>query len=129
MTPDNAAQASPRQHYLAACAEGRLVYQHGEGEGVIFPPRLPETGRDGLLAWRDSSGMGKVYSMTVIHPRNEEPYVLALVDLDEGFRMMSRIDTPDPEVVQIGQRVEVRFRKLEDDGPELPVFAPVENAA
>lgn len=129
MIQDDTGPASPRQTYLAACAEGRLVYQHGREEGAVFPPRLPETGRSDPLEWRDSSGRGTVYALTVVHRRNEEPFVLALVDLEEGFRMMSRIDVVDQTSVGIGQPVEVRFRNLEEDGPNLPVFVPAERLA
>ena len=129
MIQDDAGPASPRQTYLAACAEVRLVYQHGTEEGAVFPPRLPETGRSEPLEWRNSSGRGTIYSLTVVYPRNEEPFALALVDLEEGFRMMSRIDVDDRTSIGIGQLVEVRFRNLEEDGPDLPVFVPAERSA
>jgi len=129
MSSEDMRPASPRQYYLAACADERLVYQQGVEEGAVFPPRLPETGWADPLEWRDSSGNGTVYSVTVIHPRNEDPFALALIDLAEGFRMMSRIDVSDPYAVRIGLPVVVRFRQLEEDGPKLPVFVPVEQAA
>ncbi len=63
-----------------------------------------------------SGGRGTVYATTAIHRRNGEPYNVALVDLDEGFRMMSRIEGINAEEVAIGQRVTFAVRE-EDDGP------------
>jgi uncharacterized OB-fold protein len=80
------------------------------GERAIFYPRvLPG------LEWRESAGKGTVYSATTIRPRDGEPRGVALIDLDEGFRMMSRVIADD---VRIGMRVQVGF----DDG--VPVFVP-----
>jgi uncharacterized protein len=100
------------EHY----ARGELAYQL-TAEGVpVFPPRLAAAGTGGALAWRVSAGAGEVYATTVVRPRGEEPYNVALVQLDEGFRMMSRVRGVAPEEVQIGDRVRARF-----DG-ETPVF-------
>lgn len=79
--------------------------------------------------WRPATGRGRLYSFTVIHRaptpsfRDQVPYVLALIDLDEGVRMMSNVIECDPDVVRIGMRVEVVF---EDVTPEitLPKFKP-----
>jgi uncharacterized OB-fold protein len=46
---------------------------------------------------------------------DDVPYVVALIELEEGPRMMSRIQTDDPETVQIGARVEVTFVKATDE--------------
>ena len=53
-----------------------------------------------------------MYATTVVRRRDAEPRSLVLVDLDEGFRMMSRVEGIAPEEVAIGARVQVRF----DDG-------------
>jgi uncharacterized OB-fold protein len=59
----------------------------------------------------------------VLHARGREPYNVALVDLDEGFRMMSRVEGLAPEDVVIGARVRVAV--IEEDGAPLAVFRPV----
>jgi uncharacterized protein len=51
---------------------------------------------------------GVVYATTVVHRRDEEPYNVCLVDLEEGGRVMGRVDGVAPEDVQIGQRVQAR---------------------
>jgi uncharacterized OB-fold protein len=99
----------PRAHFEAGCARGVLLYQW-DGERAVFPPRdLPG------LEWLESAGAGTVYAATVVRPRGGEPRGIVLVDLDEGFRMMSRVRADD---VAIGMRVRVAF----EEG--VPVFDP-----
>ena len=105
---------SPAARFRAACREGRLDYQWDPRAGrAVFHPRVGEH-----LEWRTSAGLGTVYATTVLRRRDEPPANLALIDLDEGFRMMSRVEGVAPEDVAIGMRVRVRF----DD--EVPVFEP-----
>ncbi len=91
----------------------------------IFYPRAiePETGATGL-EWVEASGRGVVYSTTVVRKKPPEPsYNIALVDLEEGVRMMSRIDGVAPEEVKIG--MEVTARIVEEEGDRFVVFTPV----
>jgi uncharacterized OB-fold protein len=55
--------------------------------------------------------------------KDRVPYAIALVELDEGVRMLSNVVGCDPESVQIGQRVSVSWEAL-SDGRHLPVFVP-----
>lgn len=77
------------------------------------------------LDWLASARKGSVATFTVVHRapsagfRAEVPYVLALVDLDEQFRMMVNVRTPAPEAVRIGQRVEIVFER-QPGGIALP---------
>ena len=59
---------------------------------ALWPPRLaaPPTGEE--LTWRESAGRGTVYAATAIHARDAEPRSIVIVELDEGFRMMSRVE-------------------------------------
>ncbi len=103
---------SPRAHFEAGCAREVLLYQWDPAaERAVFYPRVGEG-----LEWRESTGRGTVYSTTTIRLRGEQPRGVALIDLDEGFRMMSRVRA---EVVEIGMRVLVDF----EEG--VPVFDPV----
>jgi uncharacterized protein len=87
-------------------ARGEIAYQvDGEGNAV-FPPRV------GPYEWRVSAGAGTVYATTTVHRRGEEPYDVSLIDLDEGFRVMSRVRGGG----EIGARVTVYF----EDG--VPLF-------
>lgn len=77
--------------------------------------------------YEPSTGLGTVYSHTVVHrppvPELGAPYVLAIVDLDEGWHMLTRIVGCPPEEVRIGMRVSVTFANIGDR--KLPVFEPV----
>lgn len=72
-------------------------------------------------AWVESAGLGRIYSFTVL--RRAGNRVVSYVELDEGVSLFSNIVDCDPDSVEIGQRVVVRFRK-EEDGTSSAVFAP-----
>jgi uncharacterized OB-fold protein len=78
-------------------------------------------------SWVQSAGRGAVYSATVCHrapePGFDVPYVLAIVDLDEGWDMLSNVVGCAPAEVAIGMRVRVAWESL-GDGIVLPVFEP-----
>ena len=82
--------------------------------------------------YEPSAGRGTVYSFTVVHrppePAFEAPYVLAIVDVAEGWHLLTWIvDCPASEV-RIGMEVQVRFVPGPDGAP-LPAFAPCGEAA
>jgi len=115
------------QIYQDHLRRGELAYQYSvAADRAVFFPRVvcPFTG-DERLEWRISAGLGTVYATTVVHPRDGEPYNVALVDCDEGFRLMTRIETIPADEVRIGSRV--RFARCRLDGDEpFPIFHPVE---
>ncbi|MFC4273679.1 Zn-ribbon domain-containing OB-fold protein [Achromobacter aloeverae] len=120
---------SPYSVYVEHLRAGRLAYQYSRaaGKAVFFPRVLcPYTGED-CLDWRISAGMGTVYSTSVVYPRKGDPYNVALVDCDEGFRLMSRVEGVPATDVAIGLRVRLRVHApdTEDDDP-YPVFIPAE---
>ena len=115
----------PEAEYRAHLREGRFMIQRSRSTGVhIFYPRVavPGTGEQDL-EWVAASGLATVYAITVNRTR-EGAYNVALVDLDEGSRMMTRID--GIETVPIGTRV--RARIIEQDGTPLVVFVPEQPA-
>lgn len=121
---------SPYAVFVEHCRRGQLAYQVRSSDGrAVFPPRLvaPETGGD--LEWRVSAGRGTLYATTTLFRKGEAPYNVALVDLDEGFRMMSRVEEVASETVAIGMRVQVRFRADANDQPPYPVFVPASGKA
>jgi hypothetical protein len=103
-------ERSPADVYTEFCRRQELAYQLDSHGRAVFRPRV------GLEQWRVSAGLGTVYATTVARPRGGEAYNLVLVDLDEGFRMMSRVRGVAPEDVAIGTRVQVAWEG------ELPVF-------
>ena len=113
------------QHHLE---RGELAFQWSpEAEKPVFYPRVvcPHTGSD-RLEWRVSVGLGTVYATTVVHPRDGAPYNVALIDCDEGFRLMSRVEDIAPDAVKIGMRVRFRLRHPGGEEPPCPVFFPAE---
>ncbi|WP_380875966.1 hypothetical protein ACFB49_06780 [Sphingomonas sp. DBB INV C78] len=116
----------PEIVWRSALNEGRLLLQRAQGSGtVFFPPRLAEPGvGEEALEWIEASGMGTVYSVTVIAQKPPMPaYNVALIDLDEGPRLMSRVEGVAPDVVTIGMRVRAIIG--EEDGAAILLFEPV----
>ncbi len=123
-------QDPPLKTYLDHLARGELAYQFSPEAGrAVFYPRMlcPFTGSD-RLEWRISKGLGTVYATTVVHPIEGKPFNVALIDCDEGFRLMSRVEDIAPEQVRIGQRVRFRVHQPGGEEPPQPVFVPVEGA-
>lgn len=118
---------SPLATYLDFCREGKLAYQWcpGSGKPVFFPREIsPHTGQANL-EWRVSKGDGTVYSFTVVHRKDEPPSCIALIDLDEGFRMMSRLEDAASDTPSIGMRVRMKMH-FEAGQEPLPVFVRAE---
>jgi uncharacterized OB-fold protein len=119
----------PEAAFRAFLAEGRFMIQRSAATGAhVFYPRVaaPGTGeRD--LAWVEASGLGTVYATTVTRQRpnpdgSSADYNIAIVALDEGPRMMSRVEGIAPDKVAIGMRVKARIADL--DGAPGIVFEP-----
>jgi uncharacterized OB-fold protein len=122
-------ERSPLAVYQEHCARGELAYQVDEKGNAVFYPRLvaPGTGRANLT-WKVSAGLGTVHATTTLHPRNADAYDVSLIDVDEGFRMMSRVEGVDPGEVYTGMRVKVRMVPGNEEQPAYPVFEPLEGA-
>ena len=88
---------------------------------VYFPPRpfCPSCASRKVSVFK-ASGKGKLYSYVINHrpaaPGFTPPYAIAVVELDEGPRMMSNIvDCPQtPEALELDMKLEVAFEKLDD---------------
>lgn len=114
---------SPETVWREALAEGRLMLQRTRSGGaIIFPPRLMEPGSgDDDLEWIEASGLGTVYSVTIIHPKPPAAtYNVVLVDLDEGARLMSRV--VGDGAVTIGLRIRAMIDRNGDE--PLLLFEP-----
>ena len=111
------------------CSRNKLVLQRcRECAAMQYYPRnvCTNCGSDNI-EWVQSAGKGTVYSYTVVHRApsaafsKSAPYVLVIVQLNEGPRMMSNIVDCDPGEVRIGMDVEVDFeQRAEDVG--VPIF-------
>ena len=127
---ESATAKPPVRAYLESLEAGKLPYQECAACGtVFFYPRLlcPACGGPDV-AWRDSAGRGTVYSRTVVHNRDEAPFNVVLVDLDEGFRVMSSVEDVANDDVTIGMKVVLKtIHPPADDGFPRPVFRPLED--
>ncbi|RMX06637.1 hypothetical protein D8I35_08995 [Corticibacter populi] len=120
------AELQPQQEYFAHLAQGRFMLQRSRSTGeYVFYPRVaaPRSGaRD--LEWVAASGRGTVYATTVMRVRPPaSPYNVCLVQLEEGPRMMSRVEGLAPEAVAVGLPVRARVALDEDQQPVV-VFDP-----
>ena len=111
------------------CREGVLRVQRcGACGGYVFitQPLCTHCQSD-ELDWVESTGRGTLYSFTTVHrpqsPEFEVPYTVAIVELDEGFHMLSNLVEGEPEAMQIGMRLELSFRRMSDE-ITLPMFRP-----
>ena len=119
--------SSPNAIYSEHCTRGELAYQVDPDIGAtVFYPRVtaPGSGHD-RLEWRISAGVGTVYATTAVQVRNADPYNVALIDLDEGFRMMSRVEDIPADAVTIGLRVKCRMHQPDGEDPPYPIFIPI----
>lgn len=116
--------------YWKAAHDGRLVVQRCDdcGHHQLYPRALC-LACGGAVSWVDASGRGVVYSYTVIRQnyvrpfRDWIPYVVALVDLAEGPRLMTNIVGCDPEAVSVGMAVQARFEPVSEE-TGIALFEP-----
>lgn len=116
------------QHFWSSSAAGKFVFQDcGKCGHRQFPPRLTCTNCHNVdLGWREAAGRGTVYSYTVVHRapleafKADTPYVIGIVELEEGVRAMMNVRVADPASVTIGMPVEIFFEPTVDGAPPLP---------
>ena len=106
----------PAAAFAAFLAQGRFMIQRSASTGkhVFFPrPFVPGTGETDL-DWVEATGEGTVYATTVNRrsPDKGGSFNVALIDLAEGPRMMSRVVGIPPEEVKIGMKVRARIEHL-----------------
>ena len=112
--------------FWQACLEHRLVIQRCKGCGAhqFYPRPFCLACESVSLEWVDAKGHGTIYSLTTVRvPVTEEltpPYLLALVDLDEGPRLLTNIEAAN---AAIGDKVDLAWRER-NGMPPLPVFRP-----
>jgi uncharacterized OB-fold protein len=120
------------QPFWDACREGALLMKRCLtcGEAHYYPrPFCPRCwGQD--VEWEQASGRATLYTYSVVH-RNDlppwpdrVPYVAAVVDLEEGPRMLSNVVDCEPGDLRIGMALEVTFEPATDEFT-FPVFRPV----
>lgn len=116
----------PALTYRRHLKAGHLSFQRCDacGRAVFHPRAVCHVCGGRTLGWEHSAGRGTVYSMSTLYPHDVEPYTVALVDLDEGFRMMTCVEAGQGPV-RIGMRVGVRIAEAADGFDPLAVFQPL----
>ena len=120
--PDNA-------WWWEGCDAGVLLIQKCSGCGALRHPPRPMCGRCLSTGWESvrASGRGRVHSYTVLHhprvPGYEMPLPVALVELEEGTRLVANLKGVAPDGISIGMAVECRFEDL-SGSMRLPFFHP-----
>jgi len=125
--PIMAAASGVQAIHQAALDEGRFLIQRCRtcSQHVYFPREsCPHCGSV-ALEWVAPSGRGTVYALTTVRRKPDAggDYNVSLVDLDEGVRLMSRVDGVAPHDLKIGQRVQARVQLSEGRG--LVLFDPL----
>ncbi len=118
----------PDLEFQTFLANGEFkIQQCGDCQAYVFYPRLLCTHCGSRnLSWQLASGKGEVYSTSVPRAGKEGDYNIALIDLAEGPRMMSRVEGINPEEVTIGMKVSAFIGDIE--GNTVVLFKPEEGA-
>lgn len=131
-SPFSIASDSDSQPYWDGIAQGELRIQRCDAcsRTVFYPRALCPHCHSDQLSWITATGKGTIYSYTVAHQAfgpfaNDVPYIIAIVELVEGVRMMTRIIDAPRERIAIGASVQVTFASLAED-ITLPYFRLVE---
>ncbi len=114
----------PLESWFKFLSEGQFRIQQSRSSGAyVFYPRIlaPGTGENDL-EWVEPSGRGFVYSTTVVRQRPPNAdYNVAIVELDEGPRLMTRVEGLAPAEIRIGMRVRARVSRP-SEGEAILVF-------
>lgn len=112
--------------FWEGCAAGELRYQCCSrcGQVQLIPRSLCASCQHTGLDWKRSHGLGRILSHTTVFRAptpafGSEPYVIALVDMDEGFRLMVNVKGGAEPALAIGQAVRIGF--VEVEGRPLPI--------
>jgi uncharacterized OB-fold protein/acyl dehydratase len=123
LTQDNA-------FFFEGAKEGKLLIQRCASCGTLRHPPRPACASCRSFEWDtvESSGRGTIFSFVVNHypqvPAFDYPLVVALVELEEGTRLVANVEGLTPETIEIGMAVEARIESFDPD-LSLPVFRPV----
>ena len=118
-------EATP--HWKAA-REGRLLLPFCAQGHFCWPPARRCPSCQEAITWRESSGAGAVETFAIVRRavqpewKGKEPYVVALIRLDDGGRLFSNIVECRVEDVRCGDRVTCTFAETTDPELGLPVF-------
>ncbi|HTL85873.1 MAG TPA: Zn-ribbon domain-containing OB-fold protein [Acidimicrobiia bacterium] len=119
------------QPFWDACNERKFLLRHCNacGRDHYYPRPFCPTCWSDDLSWREASGNATLYTYSVVHvndlpPFNERvPYVAAIVELDEGPRVMTNVEGVPFDELTCGMPLVLDFKEIAD-GVTIPVFRP-----
>ena len=120
------AELRPDREYLAFLAAGKFMLQRRKSGGKpFFYPRVAEPGTGSTdLEWIEATGFGVVHATTVVRVRPPQAdYNVAIIELDNGPRLLSRVEDVDPSDVLVGMRVKAKIVPFGER--HAVVFTPV----
>ena len=111
------------------CREGKFLIRHCNacGRNHFYPRPFCPTCWSEDVAWKEASGRGTLYTYSIVHVNDlppfaeRVPYVAAMVDLDEGPRVMTNVEGVPFDELRVGMPVTVEFKPISDD-ITIPVF-------
>ncbi len=111
------------------CKEGKFLIRHCNacGRDHFYPRPFCPTCWSDDVAWKEASGRATLYTYSIVHvndlpPFNERvPYVAAVVELDEGPRVMTNVEGVGFEDLRVDMALVVDFKPISDD-VTIPVF-------
>ena len=117
--------------YWEGAQRGELLLQRCTACSELWHPPLPRCPRchSDAVEWVAASGRGRVYTYTVVYHathvamKDKVPYISALVQLDEGPRVLTNLRNVAEDDVRVDMRVRVVFEPLTDE-ITLPQFEP-----
>jgi uncharacterized OB-fold protein len=119
------------QPFWDGCKEGRFLIRHCNacGEDHFYPRPFCPTCWSDDVAWKEASGRATLYTFSIVHqndlpPFGERvPYVAAIVDLEEGPRVMTNIEGVEHDALRIGMPLVVDYKPISDD-VTIAIFRP-----
>jgi uncharacterized protein len=118
------------QPFWDGCTGGELLYQRclSCSRPVFNPSSVCRWCGSGEMEWQQSAGQGSIYSWTVAWrpqaPSFKTPYVAIIVDMDEGYQMLSNLIGCEPDDAHAGMRLTVDFHPV-GGNITLPYFRPL----
>ena len=117
-----------------ACNQGKLVIQKCKAcDRLQHPPaaQCAKCGSAEHLEWREVSGRGRIYSYAVMHDTpvtllfKEQPFNIAIIELEQGIKMLSHLPGTPADKVPVGAEVQVVFETTPATGQKVPEWKVV----
>ena len=116
-----------------ACDQEKLMYQQCSTCNAVqtFPRSLCSACGSTQLEWKESAGQGTILSYTEVHRgpsvafKPDQPYLLAIIEMNEGFRLMTNLRNCTADAVRIDMPIRIVFEPRGNEGRKIPQAEPV----